>query len=465
MNTSDGYRFNQFCSTYLRHTKGKWANQPFVLEDWQNDWVTELLRREDGKRVYREALLGLARKNGKSALCSALAIYFLIVEGLIEHGSEVYACAASKEQARVVFGEAKKMLETSHLLDYCKVYRDAIEVPDSGAIFKVLAADALKVHGLNPSVFIADEVHAWNDPELWHALATAGLARENPLGIAISTAGFNQNSILGDLYTRGKKGEPGFYFKWFEASDVNDPDTWKEGNPSSWITKEDLIRESKRHPRPVFNRLHLNRWTKQEEAWLPVGVWDACEDTSLSIEPGDEVWVGVDLGLKDDPTAIVEICPKEDKFVVRAHIFGKKDAHYLDEDGITSMAQVLAKLHEIAHEQAVQEFIFDPSGAYLMMEQLLSEGHNVIEYPQTNKRMAKASEVLYEMILKKQIAHNGDPYLSNHIEAAYVKWVGEGLRLWKDKKRSPMDASIALALASLRAQEQHATTGFDLVFF
>lgn len=457
--------FYDFSRVYLRHTKSTWAGKPFLLEEWQDSWSRELLaRKEDGTRKYQQALLGISRGNGKSTLLSALCLYSLIVEGTEEAGAEIYALAASRDQARIIFNESKKMLEESPLADYCKIYRDSIYVPDTGAVFQVLSSDAPKLHGKNPWFFVADELHAFENDEIWHAMSTAQIKRKGSLGVAISTAGFNLNSILGELYNRGKQGEEGFYFKWFEASDKDDPSTWKEANPSSWITTEDLIRESKRHPKPVFDRLHLNRWTKMEEAWLPHGVWEKCEG-SEEIEFGDEVWVGVDLGLKEDPTAIVEVCPKEDRYIVRAHIFADKDAHYLNDDDRTSMAQIQEKLLEIANEQRVAEFVFDPSGAYLLMEELISMGHNCVEFPQTNKRMAKASEVLYELITKQKIVHNGDPYLANHIEASYVKWVGEGLRLWKDKKRSPMDAAIALAIATDRAHENASTGSFDFIVF
>lgn len=459
---NDGSRLEEFCRTYLLHTKSRWANKPFLLEKWQLEWCTELLaRKPDGSRKYQQALLGIARGNGKSTLLSALCLYMLIVEGVTEPSAEIYALAASRDQARIIFNESKKMLEESVLVDYAKIYKDSIYIPHTGAVFQVLSSDAPKLHGKNPWFFAADEIHAFEDRELWDVMSTAQIKRPGSLGVGISTAGFNLNSVLGDLYQRGKAGEEGFYFKWYEASDVDNPDTWKDANPSSWITKKDLLRESKRHPRPVFQRLHLNRWTKSEEAWLPQGVWADCEDTSLTIDPGDEVYVGVDLGLKTDPTAIVLVCPKDGRYVVRAHIFAEKDAHY-ENDGYQ---QILDKLLEIGHEQHVLEYVFDPSGAYIIMEELTSRGYECIEYPQTNKRMARASEILYDYITTKRIAHNGDPYLANHIDAAYVKWVGEGLRLWKDKKRSPMDAAIALSLATVRTSDNEGGSGFDIVFF
>ena len=112
----DGLHFSSFTSQFLRHTKSSWAESPFILEPWQQEWATELLRRENGRRVYREALLGIARKNGKSALCSALALYALVVEGaLYEPGAEVYAAAASKEAKKEI--EEVRPAEENHGVD------------------------------------------------------------------------------------------------------------------------------------------------------------------------------------------------------------------------------------------------------------------------------------------------------------------------------------------------------------
>lgn len=468
-----GELFRQFALD-LRHVKGRWAGQPFALEPWQLADMTELLRRDaNGRRIYREGLLMMGRKNGKSALASALALYALVVEGaLFDPGAEVYAAAASKEQAQIVFGEAKKMVEASPFLrDRLKIYRNTIVVPDTQAVFRVLASDAWNVHGLSPSVVIADEVHAWKDAELWHALSTAGMARQDPLMFGISHAGYTKDSLLGELYERGKSGQPGFFFKSYEVAEENRDkrEHWKEANPASWITVEALEKEYKRHPPAIFYRFHLNAWVKAEELWLPPGAWDACRDDSLTIEPGDAVWVGVDLGLRHDSTALVEVCPKDGRYIVRARIFQTHQdpskpmpkAHEVIEDDHIEIATIENALREIGARQEVRGVVYDP-WRFQRSAELLSSQLIMIEHPMSNERMAPASQGLFDAITEGKIAHNGDPYLTAHIEAAVARDTERGWRLDKKKAKEKMDASIALAIALSTATFD---SGFNIRFF
>lgn len=474
MHTPEGLRFANFTKTFLVHTKGKWAGRPFVLEPWQVDWASELLRTDGGKRVYREALLGIARKNGKSALCSALALYALIVEGsLTEAGAEVYSAAASKQQARIVFEEAKKMVEASPLLkDWVKITRDSIYVPSTGAVYRVLAADGLKTHGLNPSFVVADELHAWKQDELWHALSTAGLAREQPLLVAITTAGFDLDTICGRIYERGASGEDGFYHCWYGVpeSQLDDHEAWKLANPASWIDTEDLVRESKRHPLSVFRRLHLNVWTAAEDIWLPAGAWENCVSDER-IQPGEDVWVGVDLGLTHDSTAVVEIAKRGEGYVVQAHIFATHpdkskpapSAHTVVPGERVSVALVENHIRDIARRQNIMEVAYDPWRFTRSAELLQDEGIPMTEFPQSNERMAPASQALFDAITGGLILHSGDEALTKHIQASTARDTGRGWRLDKKQNKSHMDASIAMAIALARAQVPE-DSGFTIRF-
>src|SRR5690554_6890733 len=126
----------------LRQTKGKWAGQPLDLLPWQERVVRDLFGtlRPDGKRQYRTAYIEVPRKAGKSTLSAAIALY-LLFEG--EPGGEVYSAAADREQARIVFEQAKAMVEASpELSRYAETYRNSIAVPALNASYKVLSADA-----------------------------------------------------------------------------------------------------------------------------------------------------------------------------------------------------------------------------------------------------------------------------------------------------------------------------------
>jgi phage terminase large subunit-like protein len=219
---TDGPDVADFAALLLRVSKGFKAGEPLVLTDWQR-WLMDALleRNESGRRRYRRALIGLPRKNGKSLLGSALALYGLFVG---ERGAEVYSAAGDRQQARIVFGEAKQqVLDSPALRKVAKVYRDAIEVPAEGAVYRVLSADAKLQQGLNPSLVIFDEVHVQPNDDLWDALTLGSGARRDPLVVGITTAGFDLETLCGRLYlygqqvARGEVDDPVFGFWWWEA--------------------------------------------------------------------------------------------------------------------------------------------------------------------------------------------------------------------------------------------------------
>ena len=148
----DGALYSAFAETLCRVTKDSIAspaNKLLVLRDWQKELLNHVLaRREDGRFRHRTALVGVSRKNGKSALAASVGLAGLTLGG---NGSEIYSCAADREQARIVFGTAKRMVELEpELSDMFTLYRDAIEFKEKGSVYRVLSSEAYSKEGLNP---------------------------------------------------------------------------------------------------------------------------------------------------------------------------------------------------------------------------------------------------------------------------------------------------------------------------
>jgi phage terminase large subunit-like protein len=169
----------------------------------------------------------MPRKNGKSALSSGVALYGLLFG---PQGGEVYSCAAEKDQAKIVFNMAKRMVELEpDLADAITCYRDVLEVKSTGSIYRALSAEAYSKEGLNPSLVIFDEVHAQPNSELWDVMALASGARVDPLLLGITTAGVMTDSSGGEslcygFYRHGQDvvqgltDDPSFCFVWWEPS-------------------------------------------------------------------------------------------------------------------------------------------------------------------------------------------------------------------------------------------------------
>jgi phage terminase large subunit-like protein len=451
-------------------SKGVLAGQPLVLTDWQRDLLVGLFeRREDGLLRYRRSLVGLARKNGKSLLGSLVALYGLI-EG--ESGAEVYSAAGDRQQARVVFNEAKwQVLQSSALSGVCKVYRDAIEVPSTGAVYRVLSSDAKLQQGLNPSTVVFDELHVQSNDDLWDALTLGSGARLDPMIVAITTAGHDKDTICGRMYDYGKRVIAGdvvderFGLWWWEAPegcDLSDREAWVAANPNlveGLLDPEDMDVSVRQTAEMSFRRFRLNQWTQTQDSWLPAGALNACvSDVELDAEL--PVFVGVDMALKHDSIAVVVAQPREDgRVVCRAKIW-HPDAAAMD------VSAVEAHIRWLTQQWRVVEVAYDPAFFQRSAEVLSDDGLPMVEFPQSTARMVPACGNLYEMIVGGRLAINNDPMFIDQLLSPAQRQTDSGWRLSKGKSKRKIDAAIACAIAvdrATRRQEVAPTPGFFVV--
>ena len=187
----------KFFEKHLTHAKGELGGEPFLLEPWQRDYIRALFAEENGRRKVRTSLLALPRKNGKSTLAAGIAIKCLLEP---EPGAEVYSCAASRDQARLVFDTARIAVEQSpKLSQHLKVYRNAIVRESTHATYKSLSAEAGLQHGLSAHAVIFDELHV-STREMWEVMLSSQGARRNPLTAALTTAGYDRKSVCWDLW-------------------------------------------------------------------------------------------------------------------------------------------------------------------------------------------------------------------------------------------------------------------------
>jgi phage terminase large subunit-like protein len=467
--TSDGDLVTDFAETFLHVSKGVLAGERLRLTNWQKDLLVNLYeRRDDGLLRYRRSIVGLARKNGKSLVGSVIALYGLI-EG--EPGAEVYSAAGDRMQARIVFNEAKWQISQSPALSgICKVYRDVVEVPSTGAIYRVLSADAKLQQGLNPSTVIFDEVHVQPNQDLWDALSLGMGARKDPHIIGITTAGFDPDSLCGRLYDYGKRVISGdqvderFGFFWWEAPEgclVSDRDAWASANPNlaeGLLDIEDMEVSMNQTAEVAYRRYRLNQWVRTDgESWLPAGAWELCR-SDMQLKPDLPMFVGVDMALKHDSIAVVIAQPQDNRVVVRAKIW-HPDANAMD------VSAVEQHIRDINREFNVVENAYDPA-FFQRSAEVLSENHVMVEFPQSAARMIPACGNLYELIVNQVIAHDGDPMFADQVLSAAQRQTESGWRLSKGKSKRKIDAAIALAIASDRAtskQEVAPTPGFFVV--
>jgi len=268
-----------FFENCLTHIKGKWAGQPLLLAPWQGQFIRDLFgwKRKDGTRKYRTAYVEVPRKNGKSTLCAGIALLLLFADN--EPGAEIYSAAADRQQAGIVFSVAKEMLARSaDLAGMANAYQSSIAVPATASSYRAISADAFTKHGLNSHGVIFDELHAQKNRELWDVLTTSTGSREQPLVVAITTAGHDKHSICWEQHDYAVKvrdgviDDPAFLpviFAADEEADWTDEKVWQQANPNLDISlSRDYLRAECKRAQEVpayentFRRLHLNQWTE-----------------------------------------------------------------------------------------------------------------------------------------------------------------------------------------------------------
>lgn len=455
--SSDGSDVIDFAHEWLVVTKGIRAGHPLDFTDWQRWLIDSLLERDrNGRLRYRRALVGLPRKQGKSLMGSSLALYGLLAG---EAGAEVYSAAGDRKQARIVFNEAREQVMKSPVLsNYCKVYRDVIEVPAYGAIYRALSADAKLQAGLNPSMVIFDELWVQRTEDLWDQLTLGSGARVDPLVVAITTAGYDLNTLCGRMYEYGKRCAAGeqddkqFGFFWWEAPpdcDIADEKVWRTSNPNiaeKLLDIEEMRSAVKQSSEASFRRFRLNQWVRSSQSWLPAGAWERLVG-DVVLDPTAETYVGIDMALKHDSIAVVMAQPQGDMIAVHAKIW---DTQQMAVD----VSMIEDYLRQIHRQYRIMEFAYDPAYFQRSAEALSDDGLNMVEYPQTGSRMVPACGNAYELITNAKIIHDGSPTFTDQVLSAEQRMTDNGWRLSKGRSRRKIDACIAMVMALDRATKR-----------
>lgn len=491
---------------FLCHSKGEWAGKSFVLSDWQQFIVYSLFgwKHSDGRRRFRTAHVEVARKNGKTTLWAGVGLYLFFADG--EPGAEVYCAATKKDQARILFTEAERMRKASPGLSKRIVsFRNNMNVPATNSKFEPLGSDEDTLDGLNIHGALVDELHAHKTRLLWDVLDTATGARRQALIAAITTAGYDRQSVCWKQHEYGEKVLEGVInddsFFIYVASldpgdDWEDETNWPKANPNlgSSVKLEDLrtqAHKAKNDPSALnsFLRLRLNVWTQQDTRWMPMDKWNDCAGFDLApandakalreeIEQrlaGRTCFAGLDLSSKIDITAFVAIFPPVDedpRWIVLP-------TFWLPEDNVDQRVRegrvpydvwrregfLNATPGNVVDYDVIREFItrfhdrfdlrevaFDPWNATQIATQLAAAGITMVEFRQGFASMSEPTKQLMALVLSKTLAHLGNPLLRWMASNLVVKQDAAGnIKADKEKSSEKIDGIIATVMALGRA--------------
>lgn len=481
----------RFFERYLRHTKGRYASSPFILEPWQ--W-TDIIRpifgnvKEDGTRQYQQVLLEVPRKNGKSELAAGIALKLLAADG--EPGAEVYGAALDREQAANVYDVAEQMvLRSRHLDSRCKITSSKrnIAVPKTGSKYRVVSADGPRQHGLNPSGVVFDEIHVQRTRKLWDAMTMGSDTRAQALIFAITTSGVPDEAPLWwDLHEYARQlregifKDPSFLSVRYGADpgdDFDDPKVWQKANPAlGRFLSLEKFKENWARARKIgsewneFLRYRLNVVTQQSDRWLSLQEWDACR-AKIDWEAlrGRPCYAGLDLSSRKDITALVLDFPLDDgTFLLRPFFWLPKDnvptrlQPWVDsgliettEGNTIDYEAIKIRFREIAEAYELREIHMDDWGISQLAEDLRKEGHAILATRYGLHKMSGPSKDFEGLLAEKRIKHDGNEVLRWMADCTSLKSdpLGQIMPAKPDRLKSErrIDGIVAAIYANCRA--------------
>ncbi|MCD7751550.1 MAG: terminase large subunit [Lachnospiraceae bacterium] len=475
----------------LKHTKGKWDGEPFVLLPWQEQIVRDIfgIIKPDGKRQFRSAYVEIPKKNGKSELAAAIALYLLYGDG--EASAEVYGCANDRNQASIVFDVAKRMVEKSPaLMKRSKIAAATKRIVNyrNAGFYQVLSAETGTKHGLNVSGLVFDEIHAQPNRKLYDVMTKgSGDAREQPLFFIITTAGTNKESICYELHSKaldimsGRKIDHSFYpviYGLSDEDDWNDEKNWYKANPSLGYTisidrVRDAYRDALDNPAEenVFKQLRLNIWTNSAVAWIPEHIYDR---GNLKIDyaalAGRDCYAGLDLSSTSDITALVLVFPprtENEKYVVlpffwlpeetlelrcrRDHVlydvWQRQGYIQTTEGNVIHYGFIERFIESLGKKYHIIEIAYDRWNATQMVQDLEDMGFTMVPFGQGFKDMSPPSKELYKLLMEGNINHGGNPVLKWMAQNVVMRQDPAG-NIKPDKERSveKIDGIVALIM-------------------
>lgn len=479
----------------LPHIKGKWARESRLieLEPWQCFIITTVfgwVHRETRLRRFREGYVEVPRKNAKSTLSSGLALYMLTADG--EHGAEVYSAATTRDQARIVFDDAKAMAQrTPDLRAYLGVaiLQHSITVAYTASKFAPLAAEGSTLDGLNVHFAVIDELHAHKTRAVYDVIDTARGAREQSLLWNITTAGTDRAGVCYERRTHvtkvleGVLDDPAMFGIVYTIDDGDDPfqeEAWAKANPN-WgrsVLRDDMeaaARKAEAMPSALSNFLtkRLNVWVSGESPWMDMRAWDRCANPALrdlSPHHGAKAWIGLDLAQKRDFAAVCLVFQVDGMWHVctrlylnelavqesgNAHLGGWARQGYVQvTDGdLTDFDVVADDLRDLCRDFDVQEIAFDPALSMYFAGKLLEEGLPLVEIAQRALFFTPPLLQVENLVLERHLVHDGNPVMTWMVSNLVVKVskFNELRAPTKERPENKIDGPIAMLMALGRA--------------
>lgn len=479
----------------LPHIKGKWAREGRRIElaAWQCFNLTTVfgwVHRDTGLRRFLEAYEEVPRKNAKSTKGSGILLYMLTADG--EHGAECYTAATTRDQARIVFDDAKAMAQRSPGLSThlgLAILQHSLTVAASASKAAPLAAEGSTLDGLNVHFALLDELHAHKTRAVYDVIDTARGAREQALLMTITTAGTDRSGICYERRTHVTKILEGvvtdervfgIIYTIDDGDDYFSPASWAKANPNYGVSvmpddMEAQARKAEAMPSALSNFLtkRLNVWVSGESPWMDMRAWERCADLALrdlQAYAGSKAWLGLDLAQKKDFAALCIVFEVDGVWHVctrlylnelavqesgNAHLTGwARQGHVVMTDGdITDFDVVADDLRQMCRTFDVQEIAFDPALSMYFAGKLIEEGLPLVEITQRALFFTPPLIQVENLVLEKKLRHDANPVMNWMVSNLVVKVskFNELRSPTKERPENKIDGPMAMLMALGRA--------------
>lgn len=487
-----------FFQRAIRHTVGEWDGKPFDPLPWQQFILWNLYGwfREDGTRRFNYAYITVARKNGKTTLMAGCALAALFFDQ--EKAAEVYFAATKKDQAKIGFDEAQRMVSISPpLRKHLRAGKHDIKAPTLSARCTYLSSERDTLDGLNIHFAGIDEYHAHPTDGVANVLRSGMQARRNPLHLTITTAGFNRESPCYEMQKTCKEILDGvkhddaqfaLIYELDEDDDWTDSSTWLKANPSLGVALRQQLLESQLQQainlggsREVeFKTKHLNKWVTASKTWVQDEIWSANErQEDLT---GRNCWGGLDLASVSDMTALVMVYPDGEGYHVRGHYFMPSDTidnildrdpghiyrtfldlpnFYVTDGNVTDYAAIRRLVSgvmnrpdgqevdgsSLMHNYQIEKIAFDRYNSTQIAIDLVDDGVPLTPFGQGFVSMSSPTKQLEVLVRTGKVWHDGDPVLRWALGNVELKLDPAGnIKADKQKSGGKIDPIVAMVM-------------------
>lgn len=436
--------------------------KPFLLEPFQRENIWKPIfatgEMKDGqfKRRFRRVLLGLPSGYGKTELAAGIVLTIATME--VVHNGQYGVVASSKDQVRNIFEKIVTMIKLNEdWREQWDTSKEVITHKETGAKIMVLPnkADALESWHFN--VLIFDELHVYRDSKVWDAGIKGQKVLNNPLSIAITTAGDKREGFLWDMLGRADN-DTGMYLYWLgldDKADINSQDSWKELLVASWVTWDDIQdQRNTASSARSFERYTANRFPRDKDkySFFTDRQLENCSKGLNKFDFTSPYTIGIDGATSGDSYAIVAYqefdTEKGNKYGrTKSWIFDTPD----EETGYYPLNQIMELLAGVYNENPAEVVGIDPNRMIVMSTQLSDMyGIETVAFAQNNATMCQASSLTAQMVKSGKLKIKGQgklrEHLANVIEEDRQPY---GSRFGKDSRKSKIDGAIALAIAVL----------------